>query len=574
MANKLQEKKCEICGSSFKPNSWNQRFCKRKHDSVCRVCGISVKDVYNIKIIEDRVFCSNDCLQKKIQATNLEKYGVTSPAKNPEVLAKMKQTNLKKYGSESPLGNAGVQEKIKQTNLERYGSEYIGGSESVRKKIAQTNLERYGSENVFGSEEIRERSKVTIQERYGVDNYGETKEHKIKSLNTMIDKYGAHYSQTEEFKERSKKTNLEKYGVEFYTQSQEYHDKVKRSNFEKYGVEYLTSLESFHETSRNIKIKKREEFKSRGYLWIKDIINEYGQGILKLDIPRVRYNSEVFISEKYLDIIKNYEKSNQSVFEAEIYEYIKTISENEVIRNDRSVINPYELDIYIPSFDLAIECNGIYWHSLEAGTPKDYHFMKSERCNAEGVRLIHINQWSWDNNRKFIKKILRSLLQSDTLKRGTLQCYKHTELNKDLLRFIEDNSVYKVVNINTEYDEFYEVAHNSKTISLYRVSHSHGRVLMNVWHDYSYSLQLSLSHLLKQISSDCLEVYVLLDRDFADAFLLNVDSDNWGIHLKMPPESRFFYDNSVCFDDSKLEDERVLELLNSGMLIVKYKIKK
>ena len=33
------------------------------------------------------------------------------------------------------------------------------------------------------------------------------------------------------------------------------------------------------------------------------------------------------------------------------------------ITNDRSVIPPKELDIYIPSLKIAIECNGCYWHS-------------------------------------------------------------------------------------------------------------------------------------------------------------------------------------------------------------------
>lgn len=38
-------------------------------------------------------------------------------------------------------------------------------------------------------------------------------------------------------------------------------------------------------------------------------------------------------------------------------------------RRNRQLIKPYELDIVIPDLNLAIEFNGIWYHSIEARNP-------------------------------------------------------------------------------------------------------------------------------------------------------------------------------------------------------------
>lgn len=58
--------------------------------------------------------------------------------------------------------------------------------------------------------------------------------------------------------------------------------------------------------------------------------------------------------------------------------------------NDRTVIKPQELDFYLPDRSLAIEVNGLYWHSEAAGTYKGYHQQKTLRCLERGITLIHL----------------------------------------------------------------------------------------------------------------------------------------------------------------------------------------
>lgn len=48
--------------------------------------------------------------------------------------------------------------------------------------------------------------------------------------------------------------------------------------------------------------------------------------------------------------------------EKELSDFCKQFYPN-LIENDRELIAPYELDIVIPELHLAIEFNGVYWHS-------------------------------------------------------------------------------------------------------------------------------------------------------------------------------------------------------------------
>ena len=79
-------------------------------------------------------------------------------------------------------------------------------------------------------------------------------------------------------------------------------------------------------------------------------------------------------------------------------------------RRDRSLIKPFELDIVIPSHNLAIEFNGLIWHSELYGKDKTYHINKTKLCNDAGYRLIHIWEDDWRDRKEielaFIKQLV------------------------------------------------------------------------------------------------------------------------------------------------------------------------
>ena len=76
----------------------------------------------------------------------------------------------------------------------------------------------------------------------------------------------------------------------------------------------------------------------------------------------------------------------------------------EAVRNDRSQICPFELDSFVPSKKVAFEFDGAFWH---AG--KD-HLAKTKLCEEKGIRLVHVFEWEWMENRDKIESLIRSAL--------------------------------------------------------------------------------------------------------------------------------------------------------------------
>ena len=95
--------------------------------------------------------------------------------------------------------------------------------------------------------------------------------------------------------------------------------------------------------------------------------------------------------------------------ELEIYEYVKS-KNNNVIHSEKSIINPYEIDIFIPNKHIGIEYNGLYWHSEENGKDKYYHLKKLKLCNNNNVKLIQIFEDEWLNKKEIVLNKIDHLL--------------------------------------------------------------------------------------------------------------------------------------------------------------------
>ena len=78
-----------------------------------------------------------------------------------------------------------------------------------------------------------------------------------------------------------------------------------------------------------------------------------------------------------------------NIQEYQIYNFIKSIYNGNVIRNSRKLLTGREIDIYLPDKRIAIEFNGNYWHS-ELVTDKYYHQEKTLQCIDNNIHLVHI----------------------------------------------------------------------------------------------------------------------------------------------------------------------------------------
>lgn len=84
--------------------------------------------------------------------------------------------------------------------------------------------------------------------------------------------------------------------------------------------------------------------------------------------------------------------------EHELYDYLVKTTGLGIKQSDRTVLKPLELDMHIPAKNLAIEFNGVYWHSEANGKDKSYHQNKWLACQALGIELLQV--WCEDYEQK------------------------------------------------------------------------------------------------------------------------------------------------------------------------------
>lgn len=102
----------------------------------------------------------------------------------------------------------------------------------------------------------------------------------------------------------------------------------------------------------------------------------------------------------------------QSSGEREVCEFLDSLGVR-YITSDRELIAPKEIDIYLPDHNIAIEYDGMYWHSTnleeECVRMSKQHINKTEQCESIGVQLFHIFESEWNNPLR--KKAWKSMLR-------------------------------------------------------------------------------------------------------------------------------------------------------------------
>lgn len=133
--------------------------------------------------------------------------------------------------------------------------------------------------------------------------------------------------------------------------------------------------------------------------------------------------------------------TSRSLKEIEIVNYIKSLGVNNIIRNSKSIIAPQEIDIYLPDYNLAIEYNGLYWHSEQQGLDKKYHLNKTKVCKEKGIHLIHLFQDDWSFKQDIVKSRLRNILGKNENRIGARKTVIKEIDSKTKNKFLIENHI-------------------------------------------------------------------------------------------------------------------------------------
>ena len=114
----------------------------------------------------------------------------------------------------------------------------------------------------------------------------------------------------------------------------------------------------------------------------------------------------------------------------------------DLIENDRTILNGKELDIYSPDHKIAIEINGLYYHSELKGVDKNYHLNKTMMCEKQNIQLLHFWDYEINNKIDIVKSIIKSKLNKFDKKIGArkLEIVEITHI--DALKFMNDNHLH------------------------------------------------------------------------------------------------------------------------------------
>lgn len=121
---------------------------------------------------------------------------------------------------------------------------------------------------------------------------------------------------------------------------------------------------------------------------------------------------------------------------------VSILPDNSIVFNDRSVISPFELDVFVPEKKIAVEFNGVFWHSEDAGKDKNYHRNKWQLCADRGIQLITIWEDDWRDKNSVVKSMLARKLGVSSEKRIPARACELTMVDSVVARdFMESHHV-------------------------------------------------------------------------------------------------------------------------------------
>jgi len=549
------------------------KYCSKK----CVANSIEIKNKKKEKIIflNETNLNRKELIDKKRKDTFQKNYGYNHPSKSPIIQEKKRNTCLEKYGMDHPYKTKEIQDKYKSTCLKKYNVDNVSKLKETKQKIELTCLDRYHVKNISQNIEIRNKVNQTNLRKYGNICSLQGEYIKVKTKQTWLKKYGfVHFSKSEIIKEKKKITCLKKYSVNNPFKSKQIREKyIRTCNFKyntnhpkqsklyknKYKIDFYNKLIN----SGRLKNIVIPNFALKEYI---NVENEYSWICLKCNsiFEDNLDNGKIPRCPKCFPPLNGTSKSEQ-----EVTNFIKEVTTDIEVHN-RTILNGKELDIFIPSHNLAIEFNGLYWHSEIGGcTTPNYHLNKTLQCQEKGVQLIHIFEDEWIEKPEIVKSIIKAKLGLIINKIPARKCIIQLVSNEEAFEFLDTNHLQGFIN-GTHIGLFF----NGELVSVLtygksRFNKNYETEIYRFCNKNNLIVQGALSKLIKQIKSNSILTYV--DRRYGTGFgylktgfkLINSSTPNY-FYTKdyQHRESRIQYQKSKLKDKLEIFDENLTEWQN------------
>ena len=306
----------------------------------------------------------------------------------------------------SPKGQE-ISNRLQKESLEQKHSDHEQYVRETNAKREQTNLKKFGVKNPFMSPTI-----------------------KAKIESTNIKKYGFKSSmQNKDIKKKAEETCLKRYGVTNPVYSKEVTNKIKETfrnnNYDNF-ISLLKAkfLEPLFDYDTYIKIEKGDVIRFKCLRCGNEF--DYVVGDAMLEIKKIYCPNQIH--------------NSSSLNEQEIYEWLLSLGITNIQRNKRDwnvKDKVYEADLYLPDYNLAIEYNGLYWHS-NLNKDDDYHYNKWKFFKSLNIDIIQIFENEWRDSNDIVKSIITNRLGMNK-RIYARQCQIKEIENNEYREFLEQN---------------------------------------------------------------------------------------------------------------------------------------
>lgn len=360
-------------------------------------------------------YCGAKCAQtsdevKAKKKAAYEASGGTWSFTTPSAIQRTKETNLAKFGVENIRYNTDyIQSKI----LELHGVKSTAMLPETKAKRAATCLERYGTLTPSSHESVRQKiSQVKL-------SYTDQEKRDIN--------------------QRRNNTNVDRYGTPHPSTLPENRQKAWRTK----SIGYYDTFIFLLEAKKITLLSSRDQY-----------ISKTAEDPLSYKCERC---SKLFetkqTSPQRIVCPTCAETAWVSSGEQDLVTWLRSLG-IEVETTCRKIIKG-ELDVFLPEYNIAIEYNGLYYHS-DLFKDRNEHLRKTLECQDKGIQLIHIFENEWLYKQPIVKSIIKSKLNKSDTRLMARKCKVQHITNEEFIHFLNANHIQGEVNCKHRYALMFE----------------------------------------------------------------------------------------------------------------------
>jgi hypothetical protein len=343
---------------------------------------------------------SNTALKSSIRREKLQ-----SREKTKEAIEKTKQTNIEKYGVSCPL----LQEHIMKKSI------------AQRRIIAKNKTQRrIDKENQYYIDKFgKPKNEVSRLEKYQTsceENFGCTspfiKRIKKEKENPLL--------KVERLK-KTRETWIKKYGVDNPNKHQDIKNKTKDTVLSRYGS-YSKMVSA--ETKEKYRISKKTQTYNNFTRFADKVIPLFSLEEFIKDYDKPLPWRCIQTGEEYYATYRGKMPAgslNSTSIEREIHQILLDRKIDYIMR-DRTVLDGREIDVYIPSKKVGIECHGDYFHSDLVVSNTHYHLEKATLSGDKGIKLLQFFEHEIQNKYDIVKSIIYTNIFGTKYNIGARKC--------------------------------------------------------------------------------------------------------------------------------------------------------